>query len=62
LEGGNVPDAQITAQMNVLNADFAPTGVSFKLLNTTRTTNGTWFNNFDPFEWVAVPPLVMLTR
>ena len=46
LEGGDVPDAQIAAQMDVLNADYGPSGVSFELVNTTRTTNSTWFNDF----------------
>jgi len=42
---GDVPDEQIAAQMDVLNADYAPSGVSFELVYTTRTTNSTWFND-----------------
>lgn len=41
---GNVSDAQIADQMNVLNAAFLGTGWSFNLAATTRTTNATWFN------------------
>jgi len=45
LEDGNVPESQIRAQMDVLNADYAPSGISFELINTTRTINSTWFND-----------------
>ena len=44
LSQGNIPDSQITAQMNVLNDAFANTGWSFQLVSTTRTTNSTWYN------------------
>lgn len=37
-------DSQITAQIRVLNEDYAPSGISFVLANTTRTTNANWFN------------------
>ncbi|MBK6427662.1 MAG: zinc metalloprotease [Blastocatellia bacterium] len=42
---GNIPDSQITAQMNVLNAAYASTGWSFNLLaaNIDRTTNSSWY-------------------
>ena len=40
---GNIPDTQITSQMNVLNAAYAGTGWSFNLVSTTRTTNSTWY-------------------
>ena len=40
---GDVPQSQITQQMNVLNAAFASTGWSFTLVSTDRTTNATWF-------------------
>ncbi len=40
---GNIPDSQITSQINVLNAAFAATGWSFNLAATTRTTNATWY-------------------
>jgi hypothetical protein len=43
LAQGNIPDSQITAQMNVLNAAFASTGWSFNLVSTTRTTNSSWY-------------------
>ena len=45
---GNVPDAQIIAQMGVLNANFAPTGRSFILGGVTRTYNPSWFNFAGP--------------
>jgi hypothetical protein len=40
---GNVPDSQITAQIDVLNAAYGPWGWQFNLLQTDRTTNQTWF-------------------
>jgi hypothetical protein len=44
LSQGNIPDSQVTAQINVLNAAFAGTGWSFSHVATTRTTNSTWYN------------------
>ena len=41
-------DSQIDAQIAVLNKDYATTGRSFVLKNTTRTTNVNWFNNAEP--------------
>ena len=43
LSQGNIPDSQIQAQMQVLNAAYAQWGWSFNLVATTRTTNKTWF-------------------
>jgi len=43
LANGDVPDSQITAQMNVLNAAYAPTGWQFNRVATDRTTNATWY-------------------
>jgi len=40
---GNVSDAQITNQINVLNAAFSSTGWSFQLVSTDRTANNTWY-------------------
>ncbi|KAH9927115.1 metalloprotease [Epithele typhae] len=48
LSGGNIPDSQIADQIDVLNADYSNTGLSFVLANTTRTTNSNWFNNVGP--------------
>jgi len=42
-EQGDVPDAQITAQISVLNSAFASTGWSFSLAGVDRTTNATWY-------------------
>jgi hypothetical protein len=38
IANGDVPDHQITAQMDVLNAAFAGTGWTFRLAGVTRTT------------------------
>ncbi|KAF9013183.1 hypothetical protein BDQ17DRAFT_1536877 [Cyathus striatus] len=46
-EGGWVSDKQIHRQIQVLNEDYNYTGISFKLVNTTRTINKKWF------EWVG---------
>ena len=43
LANGNIPDSQITAQLNVLNAAYASTGWSFNLVSTDRTTNASWY-------------------
>jgi hypothetical protein len=41
---GNVPDALIEYQIQVLNQAFAPIGTSFRLAGTDRTTMPTWSN------------------
>jgi hypothetical protein len=43
LANGNVPDSMISNQIAVLNAAYAPTGWSFNLVATDRTTNATWY-------------------
>ncbi|NRD48320.1 zinc metalloprotease [Corallococcus exiguus] len=43
LANGDIPDSQITAQMNVLNAAYANTPFKFTLAGTDRTTNATWY-------------------
>jgi hypothetical protein len=40
---GDVSDAKINQQMNVLNAAYASTGWSFNLVATTRTRNDSWY-------------------
>ncbi len=40
---GNISDASINAQINVLNAAYAPWGWSFTLAGTTRSTNASWY-------------------
>ena len=35
-------------QTTVLNNDYTGTGLTFKLINTTRTINATWFNEVGP--------------
>src|SRR5262249_30405555 len=50
IENGDVPDAQIQQQIDVLNASYAgltggaPTPFQFVLQGVTRTTNAAWFN------------------
>ncbi|HLO99507.1 MAG TPA: zinc metalloprotease [Fimbriimonas sp.] len=39
----SVSDAQITNQIAVLNAAYASTSFTFKLMATTNTTNATWY-------------------
>ncbi|KAL1758696.1 hypothetical protein FB107DRAFT_206516 [Schizophyllum commune] len=46
--GGNVPDEQLEAQIDTLNAAYKSMGLSFTLANTTRTENAEWFNNVGP--------------
>jgi len=61
--GGNVPDKQIAASVDVLNADYAQSGVSFSLVNTTRTVNSTWFDELGPAKSAAaIPFLVTLAQ
>ncbi|KAF4575074.1 peptidase M43B family protein [Pleurotus pulmonarius] len=48
LEGGNVPDSQIAAQIGVLNSAYSSTGLSWVLANTTRTVNAEWFESAGP--------------
>ncbi|KAJ7123261.1 Metalloprotease [Mycena crocata] len=48
LAGGNVPDAQIDDQVDVMNDAYAGTGITWVLGNTTRTVNPTWFNQAGP--------------
>ncbi|GLB43193.1 putative pregnancy-associated plasma protein-A [Lyophyllum shimeji] len=48
LSGGNIPDSQISAQMNVMNQAYASMGYSWVLAGTTRTINADWFNNAGP--------------
>jgi hypothetical protein len=43
IANGDVPDAQIRNQMDVLNAAYAGSGWSFNLAATDRTTNATWY-------------------
>jgi Pregnancy-associated plasma protein-A len=43
ISNGDVPDSQIAAQMNVLNAAYGPWGWSFTLVATDRTTNASWY-------------------
>ena len=40
---GNVSDAAIANQINVLNAAYSGKGFSFSLAATTRTANNTWY-------------------
>jgi hypothetical protein len=42
--GGDLPDAQIAEQIDVLNDAYASAGISFNLQEVTRTTQPEWFN------------------
>ncbi|KAG5644582.1 hypothetical protein DXG03_008156 [Asterophora parasitica] len=50
--GGYVSATQIQNQIDVLNKDFASTGLSYVLANTTRTINSDWFVNVGPSKTV----------
>ncbi len=43
LANGDIPDSQITAQINVLNDAYAAYGFSFVLTAVDRTTNSSWY-------------------
>lgn len=43
ISNGDIPDSQITSQINVLNAAYASTGWQFNLISVDRTTNTTWY-------------------
>jgi pregnancy-associated plasma protein-A len=43
IANGDIPDSQISDQIRVLNAAYAPTGWQFQLVSTDRTTNATWY-------------------
>jgi len=45
---GNVTDAQIATQVDVLNDAFSATGLSFTLVNTTRTLDASLYRNVGP--------------
>ncbi|KAJ8507452.1 hypothetical protein ONZ45_g10184 [Pleurotus djamor] len=45
---GNIPDSQITAQMNVMNEAFASAGITWTLAGVDRTVNANWFNSAGP--------------
>ncbi|KAJ7142829.1 hypothetical protein C8R44DRAFT_924514 [Mycena epipterygia] len=46
--GGNFPDSQITAQVNIMNAAYSGPGITWVLGGTTRTVNAAWFNGAGP--------------
>ncbi|KAF8069009.1 metalloprotease [Lyophyllum atratum] len=45
IAGGWVTDAQIRAQMKILNADFAPSKVKFRPVRINRIISKDWFHN-----------------
>ncbi|KAF8271758.1 metalloprotease [Lactarius quietus] len=47
-EGGSLSDDSISDQMQVLNNDFENSGLSFFLVNVSRTVNDDWFKNAAP--------------
>ncbi|MBA3552293.1 MAG: zinc metalloprotease [Actinobacteria bacterium] len=44
LSNGDIPQSMVVDQIDVMNAAFAPTRWKFRLVETTRTTNATWYN------------------
>ncbi|KAF9452927.1 zincin [Macrolepiota fuliginosa MF-IS2] len=48
IEGGWVPDDQISAQMDVLNQDYTGTGISWNHANTSRIISSEWFARVGP--------------
>uniref|UniRef100_A0A8H8CGW2 Peptidase M43 pregnancy-associated plasma-A domain-containing protein n=1 Tax=Psilocybe cubensis TaxID=181762 RepID=A0A8H8CGW2_PSICU len=48
IEGGYVPDSQIQAQVDTMNADYNSTGISWNLVNITRIQNEDWFLRVAP--------------
>ncbi|KIK02415.1 hypothetical protein K443DRAFT_96976 [Laccaria amethystina LaAM-08-1] len=48
ITGGWVPKEQLNSQMNVLNADYVPTGLKFVLAGVDYTLNQDWFMNGGP--------------
>ena len=55
LAGGFIPDSQIAASIDVMNADYASCGISFNLAGTDRTPNGEWFDSVGPDRQVHSP-------
>jgi hypothetical protein len=47
IANGDIPQSQIDAQMNVLNAAYAASGWSFSLASVDRTTNTSWYTVSD---------------
>ncbi|KAG6907060.1 hypothetical protein DXG01_010706 [Tephrocybe rancida] len=45
VSGGNIPDAAIARQIDVLNEAYRDINIEWTLAGTTRTTNLDWFNN-----------------
>lgn len=45
IANGDISAQMISDQIAVLNAAYAPTGWSFNLVSTDRTTNATWYAN-----------------
>ncbi|KAF9528474.1 metalloprotease [Crepidotus variabilis] len=48
LNGGYIPDSQITHQMRVLNTAYSNALLNWKVVGITRTLNADWFNNAGP--------------
>lgn len=43
LQNGDIPDTRVVDQVNVLNAAYAGTGLTFNLVSVDRTTNAAWY-------------------
>lgn len=42
---GNIPESKLNQQLDVLNADYADSGVQFVLKGITYTTNASWYSD-----------------
>ncbi len=52
VEVGNIPSSQIETQVDVLNEEFADTGLSFSLLGIARIENEQWYDQMDD-RWLS---------
>ncbi|KAJ3494317.1 hypothetical protein NLJ89_g10834 [Agrocybe chaxingu] len=51
---GYIPESSIEAQMQVLNDDFAGSGISFTLGDVQRIQNAEWFRFLGPYDTVEM--------
>ncbi|KAL2258477.1 hypothetical protein VTK26DRAFT_8200 [Humicola hyalothermophila] len=50
LSGGYLTDAMLSAQLDALNAAYAPHQIQFRLQGTTRTVNSAWASDSNGYE------------
>eukprot|EP00775_Hariotina_reticulata_P010587 gene10587-10745_t len=61
-DAGKVTATQLNAQLEVINRDFAGSGFSFQLLNTTYTDNATWFRYYESPPSIGQLPIKTALR